>query len=690
MVVSCAESPHSEEVSIDWSPELDRREGVFGRSLLMTWTGIREVDWSEVGRALKSEWSDSEGLALWPLGPRMAFLRLPRESCRETILCKASMSLPFGSIRFSPCDNGVGALNGGGMRVDAFLKGIPLLWRTRDSIRRIVGVFGHLVDMSEVIQNDEEILVVKVGVWMNIGQMMPPEIVLRLDGWRVVVKVEVVGAGVSSTYADVLRNVRSSGGAYSSNMKEKSCAGLIFGGLARAVQEEGMDSRIQAQGRCPIQDSASADSVDSGDSGMPRPGLGFRVLSSVRTEGGVPGPGQEPALSATAERKESSTESVPRGGRRSLSFKRSCRVGVRRGSRGVVRRGGDMSAVLTQPSHRSSSDLFRVGGEEAEVDESVSGGFVGGEATVRRQVSDPGPCLVDRQERELGPQSVSLGAGSGLGVWAFPGRFLPTQLGFNFLAGPQADYGPNSMRPSLVNDLRSISRSSSPGLSPDAISGGSWYNRVEESGKERWCWSPHCERRDNSACSSVISSGRDGISPALFEISGRPSEGLRGKRVRPPGKLKSIIVGSLDKPCEAPMAEVVLSDSHELSKRRSDDKFCRLLVSSTQGVQGSVGIGTVGFPTGEDHRCCGEQGRFFPARMSNVEVRKGSVDLVGARAERNDSGALAAKFSGSPACRKGDKVGFQLQEGSYRGRFKDFVSEDMFDSARVVESEEEV
>ncbi|KAK1323295.1 hypothetical protein QJS10_CPA02g00938 [Acorus calamus] len=61
------------------------------------------------------------------------------------------------------------------------------------------------VEASEFLEENEELLVVKASVWVSIGQVVPEVISVKLDGWSVKVKVELMGNGASASYAEALR-----------------------------------------------------------------------------------------------------------------------------------------------------------------------------------------------------------------------------------------------------------------------------------------------------------------------------------------------------------------------------------------------------------------------------------------------------------------------------------------------------
>ncbi|KAK1295844.1 hypothetical protein QJS10_CPB15g00880 [Acorus calamus] len=164
-----------------------------------------------VGQFLHRNWKDSEGMDSWVLSPSLAFLRLPSKETKVLLERESSILVPFGEVQFLPCDCGVGGLEGGGMKVEALLRGIPLFWRTEEVMRKVVGAFGHLVEASEFITGNDEILVVKVAAWLNAGDIVPEVVEVSLDGWKVGVKVELVGRGVASSYAEVLMG-QSAGG----------------------------------------------------------------------------------------------------------------------------------------------------------------------------------------------------------------------------------------------------------------------------------------------------------------------------------------------------------------------------------------------------------------------------------------------------------------------------------------------
>ncbi|KAK1284155.1 hypothetical protein QJS10_CPB21g01157 [Acorus calamus] len=202
---------HVKAVTVEWSPALASRMEIFGRSHLMKWQGIGKVDWEQIVGFIRRNWKESKGMASWALSPSMAFLRLPSQDMTHVLEEKDKLLFPIGEVIFLPCNCGVGGRNGGGMQVEVLLRGLPLLWRTEEVLRKVVGVFDHLVEASEFSFGDEEPLLVKAGVYVNVGEVVPEEVVVSLDGWRVVVKVELKGRGDISSYAEVARG-REGGG----------------------------------------------------------------------------------------------------------------------------------------------------------------------------------------------------------------------------------------------------------------------------------------------------------------------------------------------------------------------------------------------------------------------------------------------------------------------------------------------
>ncbi|KAK1284154.1 hypothetical protein QJS10_CPB21g01156 [Acorus calamus] len=222
-----------------------------------------------------------------------------------------------------------------------------------------------------------------------------------------------------------------------------------------------------------------------------------------------------------------------------------------------------------------------------------------------------------------------------------------------------------------------------PDLSPEsARSGGAWYNFVDSEGQVGWAWSPlslqgqggvpHQEGFPRSP--TGIEMGEEGEEVRTSAGSskvGSPSVGCTR------GQLKSIIISSLVQSRSSPIAEG--HGSLNLGRRNP----CSVVLAEVPSVQSDQhGV----FP-------CMNEVRDEVLVKHDVGRREGVMGR-GQLAHKQDISegvgrSLAEAFIGSPACRKAPRMGVQGLGKATKDRFKDFISDDQFESTRLDKEGEE-
>ncbi|KAK1315372.1 hypothetical protein QJS10_CPA06g01120 [Acorus calamus] len=111
-------------------------------------------------------------------------------AARNILLFVGSISVGCGQASLRECMFTEGASTPEGELSAVFLRGLPLLWRTEDVVRRVVEPVGILATFDEMETNSTSIPLVRARIWRRKGEKLPAVIEAELGGW--VVKIEVL------------------------------------------------------------------------------------------------------------------------------------------------------------------------------------------------------------------------------------------------------------------------------------------------------------------------------------------------------------------------------------------------------------------------------------------------------------------------------------------------------------------
>ncbi|KAK1311502.1 hypothetical protein QJS10_CPA08g01093 [Acorus calamus] len=438
------------EVEISWTKELAMREECFSRSVILVWKGKVKADWTLVEKAIKEAWRDLPCSQVWPLGAWKAIIRLPSFSVRDVLLQARSITLPSGRVSFLPwgCDDG--SVGGGGRRYDIILRGLPLLWRTGEAIRSLVGSFGHILGVSEEVIGEDEYPRIKVGVWMGPGPGPPSLVVGRLGGWKVPIEVEVVersfaevvGVNLVGDRSPLLRKI------------------VKKGATGESESVVGTGSKVSKGKETAVVQSPP---ISKGEGSLPRGGeADIEVVSGEVTPAGpkdrvwsLLGSGEK----RVAQVPEIRPEFVP-GPSRSVQERTLGTQDVHLARREVFSEGRPVSAVaglavLQRPSDRTFGAMEAVGVSGGEVRAGQKDGFDGQVACIKvLQLEAPGQEKVDSsQNLDLSPCKVD-GPGSSDGLFScgFPGSvYLNSVSESNNLDFDPAFFSPSTFSSSGIS-----------------------------------------------------------------------------------------------------------------------------------------------------------------------------------------------------------------------------------------------
>ncbi|KAK1312238.1 hypothetical protein QJS10_CPA07g00625 [Acorus calamus] len=453
-----------------------------------------------VGRFLQRNWKGCEGMASWAISPSLAFLRLSSTEIKAQLERESRIPFPFGVVQFLPCDCGVGGLEGGGMKVEVLLRGIPLFWRTEGVIRKVVGTFGHLVEASEFATGNNEILVVKAAIWLNGGEVVPEAVEVCLDGWKVGVKVELVGRGVVSSYAEVLKGRQVAGQGWWRGEGSRGSQGPLV--VPETEKQQGtLESKAvpnpvaqsHSSGQMSAAESGEGESRASGESRRTTSSTGKGSNQESGAGGGVhtltvKGRGQMSQSQAVVEKESDKAQEDRLEGR----------LG---GVKDQVCRGEDDRAGVHQSRRRGRNDGREMDGTPISDIEYILWegllklgplGLVGGPDSpfhdVERAHSDGYEKLPGVVRAHLQGEVQAHSAGQMVKAGGAPAHSQISNLAHLADMVRKADRGYVGWAPTGTSNKVQHKVWSSE---PDRRSGGSWYNYMDSGGQIGWTWSPH-------------------------------------------------------------------------------------------------------------------------------------------------------------------------------------------------------
>ncbi|KAK1284027.1 hypothetical protein QJS10_CPB21g01444 [Acorus calamus] len=171
------------------------------------------------------------------MGRGRAMVRLPNSAAKEFLLQAEGLQVPNGSLTFKPISFGTGIEGNEGALEDFFIRGLPLIWRSEEVIRKVAEKLGWLQSFEEVVQPDEPFPLIRVSVWVRKGFTPPSSIEVALEGWTV--RVEVL-RGASSrvlSFVEVVSKGTKGG---------SGCFGKAPCGRYPSVWEKGEPSKVAA------------------------------------------------------------------------------------------------------------------------------------------------------------------------------------------------------------------------------------------------------------------------------------------------------------------------------------------------------------------------------------------------------------------------------------------------------------
>ncbi|KAK1307737.1 hypothetical protein QJS10_CPA09g02029 [Acorus calamus] len=551
------------------------------------------------------------------------------------------LHLPSGHVLFEDCAIGAGGLEAEGQKVELILRGIPLLWRSEEVMRGVAQTWGHLMEVKEVVE-EEAFPVIRMGVWRNAQTPIAPTLLLNLDGWKVRILVEVVGSGVGRSFAEVVK-------------------GPIGGrevGRSRTLAADGSEVvRVLAR-RSEAGEVTRLNSVElvAGETDRKRKGvMGGQSLSGAmfhdrgkmasgqkfnRMDRGVPvseGAGAPPVASVRSGGVSVfSAPAIP--GQQGMASQETIRV---------VREKVRVLKPVVLGGHVEKSNV----GVCQEMD------------LIGRQVASEEPISpVGFSQSSSGPHSDHVLRRPGLGWAPYFGQFI---------------HGPSDP------DRQTSSGPPNPGNEPDRVSGGKWSYHMQEDGVVTWRWSPYpMQGRGRSDCESCDSSvGETGNANAGEE----PVETYL----------------QTDVPMVVYQRRLTGSSEHESRLLAPESSEGRLaLVQCLPGKERSLVIGEEAGSAGAGTLSkVGDSGGAKPklkigvSRGADRENTVVSLSLEGEAAGRakaavrqgregEEVGGVGEVYVESPGCVKASELGFLEGHSQFKGRFKEFISEGMFEEVQ--------
>ncbi|KAK1310835.1 hypothetical protein QJS10_CPA08g00525 [Acorus calamus] len=111
---------------------------------------------------LHSRWKGIPFRQVWKCGWNMFWVKLPSWTTHELLLSENKLAIDGGAISFSaPNFSDLGVR---GFQMQVLLCGLPMVWRTEGSLRKVVEPFGFLLNYVESLDCEEILLPTKVTV----------------------------------------------------------------------------------------------------------------------------------------------------------------------------------------------------------------------------------------------------------------------------------------------------------------------------------------------------------------------------------------------------------------------------------------------------------------------------------------------------------------------------------------------
>ncbi|KAK1318834.1 hypothetical protein QJS10_CPB04g00917 [Acorus calamus] len=181
---------------------------MLGRSILVFWEGQGNRSVSELVEAMSLKWTDISFSQSWWLSRGRLVVRLESTTDRDFILHQGSLQVQGGRLTFHRCLFTSGSAQASGELCSAYLRGVPLVWRSEDVIQNVVEPFGYLVYFEEVEMCSELFPLIKVKFWPKKEVTVPAEIGVSLGGWKVRVEVKLEAGGKRRSFAETVSGGR--------------------------------------------------------------------------------------------------------------------------------------------------------------------------------------------------------------------------------------------------------------------------------------------------------------------------------------------------------------------------------------------------------------------------------------------------------------------------------------------------
>ncbi|KAK1314791.1 hypothetical protein QJS10_CPA06g01184 [Acorus calamus] len=123
-----------EAISLDWSSDLESRMRTLETSILTTWEGEEEIYKQEMVSLMAKKWRGINLRYSWWLSRNVLVFRLSSLTAKDLILRQGSILGRGGRLSFQAFSFSTGAFQAAGHLRSLFLKGIPLVWRTKEVI----------------------------------------------------------------------------------------------------------------------------------------------------------------------------------------------------------------------------------------------------------------------------------------------------------------------------------------------------------------------------------------------------------------------------------------------------------------------------------------------------------------------------------------------------------------------------
>ncbi|KAK1299590.1 hypothetical protein QJS10_CPB13g00920 [Acorus calamus] len=195
---------HGEVISLSWSSGLSERATYLGQSVMVSWEGLGEDCITDILEALKGKWRGIDFDQYWRLSVGCLLIRLPSMAARNLVLSQGSVLVGGEQVFLRECLFTSGACSPEGDLSTVFLKGIPLLWHTRDVIRRVVEPIGMFANFDEVETSLDPFPLVRARIWRRKGATLPSFIAVELGGWEVKIEVLMDEYGRKPSFAEVV------------------------------------------------------------------------------------------------------------------------------------------------------------------------------------------------------------------------------------------------------------------------------------------------------------------------------------------------------------------------------------------------------------------------------------------------------------------------------------------------------